>query len=296
MASSLISNTNQVHFASVLAMDNAGMVDMFEALVASGLNGFLGCMSDIFETALVEFYQNAFYLCDPQWFRDTASRGPTTIVTPKSQFRTCPSDHETDSTKVALQRRSYILTKYRELLLRKFLETRKSNFVSGTPSSAIDLQVLDKLSDLHLFVLEELKTQTHAHGLSIRQEIHDQKTLLSLDFITSHKRISTQENYNNITTQLGELVDYINRGGNDKNGEESSSRRPQPPPDDQNRPSGGSASRGSGSGGSGRRDDRRYSSKKRRSSGGGGGSGTGGETYGPYKKNAEWWLYGKNQF
>ncbi|KZV29284.1 hypothetical protein F511_25049 [Dorcoceras hygrometricum] len=24
---------------------------------------------------------------------DTASRGPTTIVTPKSQFRTCPTDH-----------------------------------------------------------------------------------------------------------------------------------------------------------------------------------------------------------
>ncbi|KZV33778.1 hypothetical protein F511_16011 [Dorcoceras hygrometricum] len=34
------------------------------------------------------------YLCDPQWFRDTASRGPTTIVTPKSQFRTCPTDHD----------------------------------------------------------------------------------------------------------------------------------------------------------------------------------------------------------
>ncbi|KZV25911.1 hypothetical protein F511_31564 [Dorcoceras hygrometricum] len=33
------------------------------------------------------------YLCDPQWFRDTASRGPTTIVAPKSQFRTCPTDH-----------------------------------------------------------------------------------------------------------------------------------------------------------------------------------------------------------
>ncbi|KZV46173.1 hypothetical protein F511_15183 [Dorcoceras hygrometricum] len=29
-------------------------------------------------------------MCSP---RDTASRGPTTIVTPKSQFRTCPSDH-----------------------------------------------------------------------------------------------------------------------------------------------------------------------------------------------------------
>ncbi|KZV36873.1 acyl-CoA-binding domain-containing protein 4-like [Dorcoceras hygrometricum] len=33
------------------------------------------------------------YLCDPQWFRDTASRGPTTIVAPESQFRTYPSDH-----------------------------------------------------------------------------------------------------------------------------------------------------------------------------------------------------------
>ncbi|KZV44476.1 hypothetical protein F511_38316 [Dorcoceras hygrometricum] len=38
MTSSLIGNTNQVHFASVLAMDNAEMVAMFEALVASGLN------------------------------------------------------------------------------------------------------------------------------------------------------------------------------------------------------------------------------------------------------------------
>ncbi|KZV33502.1 hypothetical protein F511_38283 [Dorcoceras hygrometricum] len=33
------------------------------------------------------------YLCDPQWFRDTASRGPTTIAAPKSQFRTCLTDH-----------------------------------------------------------------------------------------------------------------------------------------------------------------------------------------------------------
>ncbi|KZV18941.1 hypothetical protein F511_28019 [Dorcoceras hygrometricum] len=29
------------------------------------------------------------FTCVPQWFMDTASRGPTTIVTPKSKFRTC---------------------------------------------------------------------------------------------------------------------------------------------------------------------------------------------------------------
>ncbi|KZV16883.1 hypothetical protein F511_21092 [Dorcoceras hygrometricum] len=34
------------------------------------------------------------YLCDPQWFRDTASSGPTTIAAPESQFRTCPTDHD----------------------------------------------------------------------------------------------------------------------------------------------------------------------------------------------------------
>ncbi|KZV28238.1 hypothetical protein F511_02108 [Dorcoceras hygrometricum] len=59
MESSLISNTNQVYVASVLAMDNAGMVAMFKALVASCLNGFLGCLSDIYEAALFVFFQNA---------------------------------------------------------------------------------------------------------------------------------------------------------------------------------------------------------------------------------------------
>ncbi|KZV32824.1 hypothetical protein F511_24070 [Dorcoceras hygrometricum] len=40
-------------------MDNEGMVAMFEALISSGLNGFLGCSSAIYEAALIEFFQNA---------------------------------------------------------------------------------------------------------------------------------------------------------------------------------------------------------------------------------------------
>ncbi|KZV14734.1 hypothetical protein F511_40626 [Dorcoceras hygrometricum] len=98
-----------------------------------------------------------------------------------------------------------------------------------------------------------------------------------------------QENYNNLSSQLGELVAYINRG-NDKKGEGSSSRQPQPQPDDPNRPSGGNANRGGGGGGSsasGRRDDRRSSSMNR-----GSGSSSAGGTY---KKSADWWLFGKNQ-
>ncbi|KZV22676.1 golgin subfamily B member 1-like [Dorcoceras hygrometricum] len=138
----------------------------------------------------------------------------------------------------------------------------------------------------------------------VRKEVKDQKELFKemdewlatvrSEFLDFHAQ--AQENHLNLSTQLVFLVDYINRGGDAKKGEGCSSRR-QPPTDDQNRPCGGSASRGSGSGGSSRRDDRRDSSKKRRSSSGGGGSGTGGESYGPYgsyKRDAEWWLYGKN--
>ncbi|KZV16786.1 hypothetical protein F511_15422 [Dorcoceras hygrometricum] len=54
----------------------------------------------------------------------------------------------------------------------------------------------------------------------------------------SHKLLDfqaqAQANHNILTGQLSELVNYINRGGNDKK-VEGSSRGPQPPPDDQNR-------------------------------------------------------------
>ncbi|KZV58194.1 hypothetical protein F511_31287 [Dorcoceras hygrometricum] len=58
MASSLFTNTLHVCFDSVLAMDNPGMVSMFEALMASVLSGFLGCLAVLYEDALIEFFLN----------------------------------------------------------------------------------------------------------------------------------------------------------------------------------------------------------------------------------------------
>ncbi|KZV52827.1 hypothetical protein F511_35366 [Dorcoceras hygrometricum] len=40
-------------------MDDHGMVSMFEALVDSGLRGFLGCPAVVYEDALVDFFENA---------------------------------------------------------------------------------------------------------------------------------------------------------------------------------------------------------------------------------------------
>ncbi|KZV35429.1 hypothetical protein F511_36383 [Dorcoceras hygrometricum] len=56
-----------------------------------------------------------------------------------------------ESTGVSLNRKQYILLKYREMLLRKFLEARRINFTPGDGSSAVDLKILDQLSDIHSF-------------------------------------------------------------------------------------------------------------------------------------------------
>ncbi|KZV43744.1 hypothetical protein F511_39192 [Dorcoceras hygrometricum] len=59
MASSFYSNTQHIDFESVLAMNDPGMVSMFQALIASGLEGFLGCKAVFYETALVDLFENA---------------------------------------------------------------------------------------------------------------------------------------------------------------------------------------------------------------------------------------------
>ncbi|KZV57371.1 hypothetical protein F511_27683 [Dorcoceras hygrometricum] len=58
MAASFYSNSVHVDFESVLAMGEPGMVSMFQALIASGLQGFLGCPAVVYEDALVEFFAN----------------------------------------------------------------------------------------------------------------------------------------------------------------------------------------------------------------------------------------------
>ncbi|KZV33531.1 hypothetical protein F511_32812 [Dorcoceras hygrometricum] len=58
MASSFYSNAQHVDFESVLGMDDHDMVSMFEALMVSGLRGFLGCPAVVYEDALVDFFEN----------------------------------------------------------------------------------------------------------------------------------------------------------------------------------------------------------------------------------------------
>ncbi|KZV21443.1 hypothetical protein F511_16912 [Dorcoceras hygrometricum] len=72
---------------------------------------------------------------------------------------------ETESTHVALQWKLYILLKYREILVKKFLDSWKQNFVPGEGFSATDLKVRHAFRSSSV-VLEELKKEAQPHGLT----------------------------------------------------------------------------------------------------------------------------------
>ncbi|KZV18457.1 dystroglycan-like [Dorcoceras hygrometricum] len=60
MASVFIVNSYQINFESVLMIpDHDGMINMFKALEASGLQGFLGCESVLYEKELEQFFETA---------------------------------------------------------------------------------------------------------------------------------------------------------------------------------------------------------------------------------------------
>ncbi|KZV24114.1 hypothetical protein F511_07238 [Dorcoceras hygrometricum] len=62
MAFVFITNALQVNFDSILGIqDNEGMVNMFRAPEASGLRGFLGCPSILYEQELEQFFDTAIF-------------------------------------------------------------------------------------------------------------------------------------------------------------------------------------------------------------------------------------------
>ncbi|KZV24183.1 hypothetical protein F511_03500 [Dorcoceras hygrometricum] len=175
---------------------------------------------------------------------------------------------ETDSLETAVRRKMYILAKYREMLLRKFLDSHRRYFAPGQPWTAMASQIIDLLSVAHSKSLEDLLAKQKEHGIityrpsssQLFKDLADNSGAVLAQFYSMAKstcwrptppddqveavrqrnefRAQAQQTLNIITDQLNELVAYINRGDIDKKGEGSSSR-PQPPPDDQGGSSGG---------------------------------------------------------
>ncbi|KZV53637.1 hypothetical protein F511_16465 [Dorcoceras hygrometricum] len=73
---------------------------------------------------------------------------------------------ETESPQIAIQRKFYNLLKYRTILVWKFLEAWRANFAPGQGSTAVDIQVIELLSALHLSLLKELAKEARILGLT----------------------------------------------------------------------------------------------------------------------------------
>ncbi|KZV41673.1 golgin subfamily B member 1-like [Dorcoceras hygrometricum] len=182
MASSLIANALQINFDSVLGPDYEGMVTCskpwnlpvfeekeadkekeIEPVATEGMS--LETFTDSKDTEpLIKVMALTIKSTSDEEsipIDDLLAMIPTDMM--------LPSVTAEEPTKIkfglAVNRRLYIIAKYREMLLRKFLEARNKNFVSGTPTTAIDLKILEMLSDAHLVALEKLKEQMRAHKL-----------------------------------------------------------------------------------------------------------------------------------
>ncbi|KZV39286.1 zinc-metallopeptidase, peroxisomal-like [Dorcoceras hygrometricum] len=76
---------------------------------------------------------------------------------------------ETDSLEMAVKRKAYIVAKYRELLLRKFLDYHRKYFSPGQPWTATASMIIDLLSDAHSKSLEDLLAQQQEHSIPMEQ-------------------------------------------------------------------------------------------------------------------------------
>ncbi|KZV44860.1 myosin-11-like [Dorcoceras hygrometricum] len=204
MASSYYTNTLHVNLESVLAMDDPGMVSMFQALMASGLEGFLGCPAVIYEAALVDFFENASV---HDGMVVSTMHGVTVEIYEQLFAETFELPLEG-------------LSELSEIPKDLVFDTRSIVSLSGEPVSTSGKK---KEMKIEFRLLYDILAKT----ISVAATRND-----LLEFCAQ-----AQETLNHITDQMSELIAYINCGGNDKKGEVSSSR-PQPSPDDQNRGSG----------------------------------------------------------
>ncbi|KZV22927.1 hypothetical protein F511_38958 [Dorcoceras hygrometricum] len=138
---------------------------------------------------------------------------------------------EASSLETAVRRRVYILEKYREMLLRKILDSHRKYFTPGKPCTAMASQIIDLLSVAHSKSLEDLLAQQKEHGIitdrasssQLFKDLADNSGAVLAQFYSLAKS----------TCWIRPMV--LIDGG------EGSSSRPQPPPDDQG---GGSGSDG----------------------------------------------------
>ncbi|KZV38947.1 hypothetical protein F511_39024 [Dorcoceras hygrometricum] len=76
---------------------------------------------------------------------------------------------ETDSLEMAVKRKMYILAKYQEMILRKFLDSHRKYFAPGQTWTAMEAQIIDMLTSAHSKSLEALQAEQQLHRIEMTQ-------------------------------------------------------------------------------------------------------------------------------
>ncbi|KZV45042.1 hypothetical protein F511_29490 [Dorcoceras hygrometricum] len=285
-------------------MDDAGLAQVFETLIATGLRNFLGCPAVFYEEALLEFFANGTVRdglvvstvhgvtveISEQLFAETfelSVEGLTDLTdVPKDKIFDARSLFSASKEQVSvscfkkemkieyrllhdiLAKTIFVkagsfdaVTRDRFLLMTAITFDVKVNWGSllfcvlkamVTPGSRQEKGFAIQIDDLQILRLNELKKTVMAQSvtadtdsLAIRNRFNalDAKILL-LDGQVAAIRSEQLEfqakmaaDFLSLSTQIGDLVDYI-RGGDAKKREGSSSRRPLPAPVNQGESSG----------------------------------------------------------
>ncbi|KZV16152.1 hypothetical protein F511_44834 [Dorcoceras hygrometricum] len=89
---------------------------------------------------------------------------------------------ETNTLAIAVRRQLYVLTKYRELLLRTVLESYQRYLIHDLPWNAMAIQVANLLSVAHSNSIEELKAQQQELNIDL---VQSHSSLPAMDYIDS---------------------------------------------------------------------------------------------------------------
>ncbi|KZV54865.1 hypothetical protein F511_38351 [Dorcoceras hygrometricum] len=292
MASVFIVNSYQINFDSVLMIpDHDGMLNMFKALEASGLRGFLGCESVLYEMDLEQFFDTAlvqgdditgdisgkYFSISPARFAQTfelPTDGLVNFSEPWTATASLIIDLLSDAHSKSLED---LLAQQKEHSLPMEQPCASTMFDYSVGSGAV-LARFYSVAKSTCWLLQHARQDNERKGFTQVMHINDLKKgmlaqvgpvfqdlmdikksqreqdakITALDRQVAAIRSEQLEfqakiaaHLLSLSTQIGDLVDYI-RGGDATKGEGSSSR-PQPPPSNvQGQGSGGNPGEGSG--------------------------------------------------
>ncbi|KZV15836.1 hypothetical protein F511_25357 [Dorcoceras hygrometricum] len=225
MALSLIQNALQINFDSVLSLSNEGMVSMFKAIESSGLRGFLGSSTAVYEKDLVTFFENATVRGNTV----VSSVKGVTMNISKEQFAgifDLPTEGKMSVNDLPTKLINEVRRAFSESgeLIKHSCEKKETK--EDTEEEDTDSEDTVSLSKM---IFLSLTCQLVVFPPTNFTESTAQLRA-SIDHIQFEK-----EGLTTLSAQLSEIIAYINRGRDDKKGEDSSSG---PQPEDRSRPGG----------------------------------------------------------